>query len=363
MTKLPGLLSSLVLLFSTGTAHAQDINACIYPLGVGVTPDLPTGVPGFCDSIFDAQAIDTQVCDFGFFPNLVRRGDWFSFTAPITGDYYFLWNSDPNAPGYPYLGVPQRMAIYDQPQFNAPPATPDDPALVIACSEGHDSAQVQNLPLVRNQTILLHLGGVFAGHGFADLNPGIMEIGIHETYVSSCNGDGGDQQSCTDCPCSNNATPGTIGGCLNSSGNSTRLFAGGSASVGLPANSDFDLFFAVTGAPGGSLCGLWSGAAIAPNNGANPCFGLGSGVQSQLLDGLRCAVASTRRHGFRVATAAGNAGQWGGDEGPAVGIAQAGIGFVAGQSRYFQMIGRDDSQLSCMRGLETSQAIRVTFRP
>ena len=50
-------------------------------------------------------------------------------------------------------------------------------------------------------------------------------------FADSCNGDGGDQAGCTDCPCSNNASQGTVGGCLNSAGTSLRLLGTGSDSI------------------------------------------------------------------------------------------------------------------------------------
>ena len=86
-----------------------------------------------------------------------------------------------------------------------------------------------------------------------------------------------------------------------------------------------------------------------------------------VFDGLRCAIVNTRRHGGRSADLNGEVGvtnnPWGGEGGPPVGIANAGSGFVAGQTRYFQIVNRDDPLLSCMRGLNTSQAVAVTFTP
>ncbi len=99
----------------------------------------------------------------------------------------------------------------------------------------------------------------------------------------------------------------------------------------------------------------------------NPCFGLGSGAQALQFDGLRCAITNTRRHGGRSADVNGEVGvtnaPWGGEGGPPVGIAVAGTGFVAGQTRFFQVINRDDAMAVCMRGLNTSQGVSVTFTP
>jgi len=184
-------------------------------------------------------------------------------------------------------------------------------------------------------------------------------------FAELCNGDGGVSPGCTDCPCTNNAPTGTVGGCLNSAGTSARLLASGDPSASLTAGITTDLRFGLEGAPPNAFCILNSGSAVAPQGLANPCFGLNSGAQALAFDGLRCAVQGTRRHGGRSADGLGRVGvtnnPWGGEGGPPVGIAQAGAGFVAGQTRYFQVINRDDALLSCMRGLNTSQAVRVIF--
>lgn len=203
--------------------------------------------------------------------------------------------------------------------------------------------------------------------GFPRPGAASADIGAFEAQDVRCNGDGGDQLGCTACPCMNEAPPGTIGGCLNSSGMSTRLLVSGSASVSLPSGSVDDLRFALRGAPAQALCVLQSGSALAPNNAMNPCFGTGAGVQSILLDGLRCAVVATRRHGGRASDVQGEVGDtnapWGGEGAPPAGLANAGGGFVAGQTRYFQVTHRDDAMQVCMRGLNTSQAIGITFQP
>ncbi len=181
-----------------------------------------------------------------------------------------------------------------------------------------------------------------------------------------CNGDGGDQLSCTDCPCGNNALAGTIGGCLNSSATSARLHVIGSRSVTTAPESTHDLRISVTGAPPTSFCRLVSGSAVAPGGMANPCFGLNSGVQSVHFDGLRCAISGILRHGGRSADANGEIGAsgdaWGGEGAPNIGLARQ-HGFSAGQSHFFQMVNRDFPNLSCMTGLNTTQAVEITFTP
>ena len=185
--------------------------------------------------------------------------------------------------------------------------------------------------------------------------------------VSYCNGDGGTPAGCTNCPCANNALPGTIGGCLNSSGTSARLEASGSTSVSLPPMVTNDLRFGLSGAPPLGLCVLVSGSNLAPANPANPCFDFMSGVQSSAFNGLRCAISNFRRHGARTSNSSGQVGvtnqPWGGEGGPGAGIAQAFGGFSSGQTRYFQTIYREVPSAVCLSGLNTSQAVEIVFSP
>ena len=173
--------------------------------------------------------------------------------------------------------------------------------------------------------------------------------------TSSCNGDGGDQMGCTDCPCNNNAAQGTVGGCLNSAGTSTQLIASGSASV-----ASADLRIEASGAPPFNSCQLTSGNAIAPANSSNPCFGLDSGITSFALDGLRCAVQGVLRHGVRPSDANGEVGVTTNGWGTPNGFFNFGA-FTAGQTKHFQIIHRDDVSTVCMTGQNTSQAVSVTF--
>lgn len=184
-----------------------------------------------------------------------------------------------------------------------------------------------------------------------------------------CNGDGGNQLGCTACPCVNESPQGTIGGCLNSAGTSSRLEASGSSSVSMPAGSSVDLRIAMSNAPALATSLLFSGAGVAPTNSANPCFGLRTGVQAPDRDGLRCAVQAIARHGQRQTSATGAISDatgphrvWGGEASPVAGLAMQ-AAFVAGQTRYFQAVHRDEPTGGCMRGLNSSQALQVTFTP
>ncbi len=194
-----------------------------------------------------------------------------------------------------------------------------------------------------------------------------FDFGGAPVGIDFCSGDGGDQLGCTNCPCSNNAPAGTVGGCLNSASTSARLSAAGDPSVTLPNGDLTDLRFALTGTPPGVFCFLLSGEAVAPTNPLSACVGLASGTQAMAFDGLRCAVMNVLRHDGRLADASGSVGvtnsPWGGEGGPPAGIALAGAGFIAGQTRYFQVVHRDDPLLACMRGLNTSQAVEIAFTP
>ena len=174
-------------------------------------------------------------------------------------------------------------------------------------------------------------------------------------FPELCNGDGGDQMGCSDCPCNNNAPAGTTGGCLNSAGTSTRLTPSGSGDLGLA-----DLRFEASGAPPNNSAVLTSGNALAPANMANMCFGLNSGIQAVQLDGLRCVVQGVLRHGVRPSDANGDIGVTTNGWGTPNGFFNFSA-FTAGSTKHFQIIHRDDMGAVCMRGQNTSQAVSVEF--
>ena len=189
--------------------------------------------------------------------------------------------------------------------------------------------------------------------------PDVDQNGIPDEcqFTSHCNGDGGNQQGCTNCPCGNNSAPGTQGGCLNSVGTAARLIGMNTMSI-----SSADLRFEASGLPPQATAILVSGDAIAPQNGANPCFGLSSGIKSVSHDGLRCVVQNIRRHGNRQSDLNGNIGLTNGGWGTPDGFFGLG-GFTAGQTKHFQIYHRDavDSVCPVGTGLNTSQAVTVTF--
>ena len=201
---------------------------------------------------------------------------------------------------------------------------------------------------------------------FGPNEEGIFLIDLGTTYPSLCNGDGGNQMGCTNCPCGNNVPIGTLGGCLNSAVQSAQLRAEGDPSVSLPTGSSTDLRLSLTGAPPAVLCILTSGDLVAPVDMSHLCFGLNSGNAGFASDGLECAITNVRRHGHRPADSSGQVGAtspgWGGPDKPNAGIA-ARAGFASGQTRYFQVIYRDDALAICGTGVNSSQAVEVNFYP
>ena len=180
-------------------------------------------------------------------------------------------------------------------------------------------------------------------------------ISACETGVAICNGDGGDGQGCTTCPCSNDAPANSLGGCINGSGTSAAITAEGNASL---ANDT--LRIEATGANPNTFGVLISEAFALPNNPMNPCPA-GSGVTSSVLDGLRCAGGNILRHGTRATDATGSVGVtnagWG--DGPQEIVANS--PFVVGQSRVFQVFYREDAMLVCQTGQNTTNALAITI--
>ncbi len=185
-----------------------------------------------------------------------------------------------------------------------------------------------------------------------------IEAPVGGAYTEFCNGDGGDQMGCTNCPCGNNAAPGTTGGCLNSNSTSARLNPSGAPSV--MADS---MRYEVTGANVSTFGVLTSADNQLPQMGACPP---GSGLATAILDGLRCVGGSAQRHGSRATDAMGDIGVtnngWGPPSGPAGGLIAQG-GFVAGQTRNYQCFYREIGTLGCMTGQNTTNAVSVTFQP
>lgn len=176
-----------------------------------------------------------------------------------------------------------------------------------------------------------------------------------------CTGDGGDQMGCVDCPCQNNADPGSISGCVNSTGVGAELLLSGTPS--LAADS---LRFELRSANPNTFAVLVSGIFRAPANLASPCFGTDSGVPSFVFNGLRCVVQGLRRHGSRATDSSGDVGLttpgWGPPSGPPSGLLDQ-LGLLAGATRHFQAIYRETPTVSCTANQNTSQGMSITIVP
>lgn len=190
-----------------------------------------------------------------------------------------------------------------------------------------------------------------------------VDMGAYETqtpaaFASFCAGDGADLTGCTSCPCSNDAPRGSRGGCLNGAGTSAELLA-----LGIPSQSTDTLRFEVRGGNATTFAILISGVDRLPANGV--CVA-GSGIQSSVLDGLRCAGGALLRHGTRALDSNGDIGVttsgWGGIDAPAIGlIARAALNI--GETRNFQVFYREDPTLGCGRGQNSTNAVTVMIQP
>jgi len=196
------------------------------------------------------------------------------------------------------------------------------------------------------------------GFGTAYVVPNVQ---LASTVRGFCFGDGGFTPGCTNCPCGNNADAGMVGGCLNSAGSSAALAVTGQASV----SNDTARLEAGRAMPSTMML-LASSAKVLPlNPGISPCPS-GSGVRSNLYDGLRCLGGPIVRHGLRVTDATGavegpNDG-WGGQFRPTGGLVNQGA-FATGQKRYFQAIYRDNMALGCNTGINTTNAVSIQVVP
>ncbi len=184
----------------------------------------------------------------------------------------------------------------------------------------------------------------------------IIELCGSSTLI--CFGDGGVSPGCTLCPCGNESRSGLGGGCINSSGTSGKLITSGEPRIGADT-----LRIEARDVSPGTFAILISGDNALPAAGMCPP---GSGIQTAVFDGLRCAGGNLRRHGIRPTDSLGRIGVttpgWGLPDGPGGGLSGQG-GFSAGQTRVFQIIYRDDATLVCLTGQNTTNAAEVIFVP
>ncbi len=325
-------------------APANDDCSNATVVSVGLIPFTTVGAST------DGLPLIPTTCDLGPFGDEQVHDDvWFCFTPSSAGPWHITTTN--------YSGFDTRIAVYEE----CGPANPID---AVACND-NELLRVQP-PFEAGLSTLLTSGTSYKIRvGATQGTPSSSGMLLIEEAlppgpgVDICNGDGGNQMGCTSCPCANNIAQGSLGGCINSSGSGARLQSFQSASVVVGS-----LVIRITGAVPSAFAVLTSGDELAPTNAASPCFGLESGSQATAFDGLRCAVVNTRRHGGRAVDAFGNVGVtnagWGPPHAPAAGIA-AQAGFVSGQTRHFQAIYREVPGAVCGRGLNTTQALSVTF--
>ena len=167
-------------------------------------------------------------------------------------------------------------------------------------------------------------------------NPGEVSI--------SCFGDGGDAQGCGECPCGNNAAPGSRAGCLNSQATSCSLRFPRFSSL-----ADGHLEIEVTGAHPNSFAVMVSADNRLPVVGA---CAVGSGVRSPVFNGLRCVGGALARHGARQTDSNGSVAS------PWIDVAPRDLSL--GRTRHFQILYRDGAN-PCGSSLNTSNAASATF--
>lgn len=138
------------------------------------------------------------------------------------------------------------------------------------------------------------------------------------------------------CPCGNDGASDDRGGCLNSTGAGGLLAGTGSASVAAD-----DLGFVASQVPVNQFCILFAGDQ--------------SVAEVPIGDGLRCVGGSLVRLGLRPTGAAGVA-TWSG------GLGASG-GWLAGDSRSFQVWYRDPLGSPCGTNFNVTHALSVTLLP
>ena len=206
-------------------------------------------------------------------------------------------------------------------------------------------------PMQFGEDLILQDNVLIAGANADEVSDGLgslyefrIDTGVHTSF---CFGNAG----CAACPCGNDARPESRGGCRNSAQTSCTLVAGGNAGV-----SNDTLTFELHGGLPGTPHLLMSADNALPSGGVCPA---GSGTLSSALDGLRCIGGNLARHGTRLSAETGDLTMplsgWDGLIGPNA--------FSAGQERHFQAFYREDPTAQCGSGVNTSNAVSVTFVP
>lgn len=184
---------------------------------------------------------------------------------------------------------------------------------------------------------------VYAGAPNVDGPAGLTDAGLVDVFhltedqlgTSFCAGDG----SASACPCGNASAPGGGHGCQNSLGVGALLTALGTTSVAAD-----ELAFLGSSMPAAHTAVLFSGNQ--PLNG---------GLGFTYFDGLRCVGVGVMRHG--IADTSGNGFAYWRRSWPAL------FGWTAGTTVRFQVLYRDGPPSACGTGLNTTNAVALTFTP
>ncbi|MEM7517020.1 MAG: hypothetical protein AAF368_08880, partial [Planctomycetota bacterium] len=196
-----------------------------------------------------------------------------------------------------------------------------------------------------------HRGELATRLHFTDGSSAIVTITLPSIFEEYCFGASNNGPNCNSpCPCGNNGVVDSRSGCVNSTGRGAYLEGHGTGQI----ESD-DLRFSMTGALPGVAALLVSGVNQLPLNGT-----CAPGTGLPVFDGLRCAGGNLQRHGIRITDADGNVrladSSWG-----VTGDVLAGAGFVAGQTRNFQVLYRDNVAAGCLTGQNGTNGVSVTF--
>lgn len=294
-----------------------------------------------CDPIRNAEDVDQFGSAVSLRGDHLLVGAWSSSVQGLTSGAAHFYTRDPVGGSWEQNSVVQHPAPALLDRFGVAVALDGDP--------GATDIWLAGTAWKRDVS-----GAVNAGEAYV--------FPLTESLIGNlCNGDGGDQMGCTDCPsCNTNATVGTIGGCLNSAGNSGRLISSGTGSL-----LCHDLRFEATGLPASTIMVLQSSTLSSPKNMAHICYSLRSGTAHTMpgFDGLRCIAGPFKRYVTRSADLNGEIGQtnkaWGPPSNPMF-LGERG-GAVPGATLYYYGVYRDVDTTNCGTGLNTTQSVEVMF--
>ncbi len=278
----------------------------------------------------------------------IGEGGTWQFAGLEPGDYEVFtygWTAD-NPGGFTRVGV----------RFAAEPA--------VFINDPWPGGQVEGITYARHR-VNVNAGGRLSiqvegnPFGLPTVVNGFQLVRL-PNFTSYCFGPSVATPGCTACPCGITNLSDTPGGCRNSTFFGSILYA-----TGVPSVSNDSLRFEVRDMVPSTSGTLFSGLSQLPTNPANPCFAQASGIPNA-GDGLRCMGVGVLRHGARGSDAFGDVGVsgpgWGGGDGPIGGLVAA-AGAVAGQTRYYQVLHRDDPAQVCGSGINSTQGVAVTFAP